>query len=215
MKDTVRWIVDNRGLTSSSSPQELMGEHWVSARWREEKGGLLRPVPGSRMSRTAISGSCRAEADRPNIWAYSSDTTQWIYTTEGQAGKTNPQHPPDVTKVPWSARGHPRTARQSYQHPHGVGERQHPSLTSLRRRLVSNRPGVHSPHQHENSLFAFHDSLAPFPGCWLQVSQVLPIYAGKEAADTCSRSGTFLAATGANLSPYRSRGPQTSLNSLG
>lgn len=63
-----------------------------------------------------------------------------------------------------------------------VGERQHPSVSSLRRWLLSTGLCVHSPHQHENPLFAFHNSLAPF------LSQVLPVYVGKEAADTCSNS---------------------------
>lgn len=99
------------GLASTNCPQEFRGESWVPASWREQKGGLEKPVPGSKVSRIASIGFCRAEVGRPNItWANSGDAAQWFYTTEGQAGKTTPQHPPDERRVPWSVRGYIQVA---------------------------------------------------------------------------------------------------------
>lgn len=58
---------------------------------------------------------------------------------------------------------HPRTARQSYQHPQRVGKRQHPSVTSLRRRLVSNRPMCTQPSSAWKFTFCFPWHPCPFP----------------------------------------------------
>ena len=162
--------LDSSGLASTKSPQELRGGLWVPARWGEQKGGLGKPVPGSKVGRIDSIDLCRAEFDRPNsMWENSRDTPQWFYTTEGQTSKTNHQQPPGERRVPWSVTGHtevafPWTARVITILKKAVEERQYLPATSMRRRLISTSVYVHSPHRHVSSPFACPFARMPVSG---------------------------------------------------
>lgn len=78
---------DNNGLAPTESPPELREEPWAPEGWGEQKEGLGKPIPGSRLGSTAA-GFHRAEAARSNrTWGNAGDATLRFSTTEGQAGK--------------------------------------------------------------------------------------------------------------------------------
>lgn len=154
---------------------------------------LDKPVPGSKMSRIASSGFCRADIDRPSImWADSSDATGWFYTTE----ETNPQQPPDKRNLRDQSEDifklhlPEQTVRVITMLKKTVAERQYPPAT-LMRRLISTDMDVHSPHRHVSPPFAFHNSLASFLGCWPQASQFLPTCVGKKLLTSTPQLGHF------------------------